>query len=230
MVSTLGRFLPRWSRGRCFGVASMILVVITAVSGFSCRAAGIIATVTDEDGQPLPDAVVSVVASGATRISPSAPLATATIDQREETFVPMVVVVQRGGSVTFRNSDRTRHHIYSFSPIRQFEFVQKPDEALPPVTFDVAGVAAIGCNIHDSMIAYVYVTDAPRAAVTDSHGRAEVSELPAGSFIATVWHPRLRPKVVPPSQHVTLENSGTTLAVTISVLPPRRAVHVRSLY
>jgi plastocyanin len=230
MVDALIRFRPQWVVGRCFAMASAVFIVLLASGAISCQAAGIIATVTDEGGQPLPDAVVSVVATGTTRIAPSNRLATAMIDQRDETFVPGVVVVERGGSVTFRNSDRTRHHIYSFSPIRQFEFVQKPDEILPPVTFDVPGVAAIGCNIHDNMIAYVYVTEAPRSAVTDSKGRAEVADLPAGTFIATVWHPRLRPKVVPPSQHVTLESSDTTLAVTISVLPPRRVRHSQSLY
>jgi plastocyanin len=230
MVDALIRFRPRWVVRRCFGMASAVFIVLLAFGAISCQAAGIIATVTDEGGQPLPDAVVSVVATGTTRIAPSTRLATAMIDQRDETFVPGVVVVERGGSVTFRNSDRTRHHIYSFSSIRQFEFVQKPEEVLPPVMFDVPGVAAIGCNIHDNMIAYVYVTEAPRAAVTDSKGRAEVADLPAGTFIATVWHPRLRPRVVPLSQHVTLESSDTTLAVTISVLPPRRVHHSQSLY
>jgi plastocyanin len=208
----------------------MICAVLTALGPLSCQAAGIIATVTDESGRPLPDAVVTVVASGATRLPPSPPLATAVIDQHEESFVPMVVVVQRGGSVIFRNRDRTRHHVYSFSPIHPFEFVQKPDEPVPPVTFDIAGVASIGCNIHDGMVAYVYVTDAPRAAVTDSQGRAEIADLPAGTFVATVWHPRLRPKAPPPSQRITLESSGTTLAVTISVLPPRRVRRDSSLY
>jgi plastocyanin len=229
MMNILRRFRSPGMVGRCFGVASAIFVMLATVRAYPSQAAAIIATVTDEAGQPLPDAVVSVVAIGATRIAPSALLTTATIDQREETFVPAVTVVQRGGSVMFRNSDRTRHHIYSFSPIRQFEFVEKPDEAIP-VLFDVTGVAAIGCNIHDNMVAYVYVTDAPRAAVTDSQGRAEVADLPAGTFIATVWHPRLRPRIVPPSQQVTLESNGTTLAVTISVLPPRRVHRSRTLY
>jgi plastocyanin len=230
MVNALRRFLPRQG-GRCrLGAALALIIVLAAIGSHSCVAAGIIATVTDEAGRPLPDAVVSVVANGDTRISPSAQLLTATIDQRDETFVPGVVVIQRGGSVIFHNSDRTRHHIYSFSQIRQFEFVQKPDDISPTVSFDVSGVAAIGCNIHDSMVAYVYVTDASRAAVTNDLGKAEITDLPAGTFTATVWHPRLRPKAVPPSQSVTLASSGTTLAITISVLPPRRTRDPKRLY
>lgn len=229
-MNALSRFLPRRGRGWRFGASLIVFVVQAATWALPGQAAGIIATVTDDAGRPLPDAVVSVVANGDTHIAPSALLATATIDQRDETFVPTVVVVQRGGSVVFRNSDRTRHHIYSFSPIRQFEFVQKPDDISPVVSFDMPGVAAIGCNIHDNMIAYVFVTEAPRAAVTDSQGRAEIGDLPAGNFTATVWHPRLRPKAIPPSRAVTLASNSTTLAITISVLPPRRARGPKSLY
>jgi plastocyanin len=230
MVNALISSVPWRGEGRRLAGALAIGIVLAAINVPSSRAGGIIATVTDERGQPLPDAVVSIVASGNTRIAPSDQLATATIDQLEETFVPTVAVVRRGGSVVFHNSDRTRHHIYSFSPIRQFEFVQKPDDNSPAVSFDVPGVAAIGCNIHDSMIAYVYVTDAPRAAVTDKLGRAEITDLPAGSFIATVWHPRLRPKAVPPPLPVSLESSSTNLAITIAVLPPRRARNPKNPY
>ncbi len=217
-------------RGWRFGAGVAITVAAVTAGPLPGRAAAIVATVTDEAGRPLPDAVVSLVANGNTRIAPSSSLASAEIDQSDEVFVPAVVVIQRGGSVIFRNSDRTRHHIYSFSSIRPFEFVQKPDDLTPAVGFGVSGVAAIGCNIHDFMAAYVYVTDAPRAAVTDDKGKVEITDLPAGLFTATVWHPRLRPKAIPPSQPVTLESSSTTLAITISVLPPRRARNPKSPY
>lgn len=204
-------------------------LISASVIAIPCQAASIVATVTDERGQPLLDAVVSIEPAGITRIAATDRLATATIDQSDEAFVPGVVVVQRGGSVQFHNSDLTRHHIYSFSPIKQFEFIQKPGDTTP-VLFDKDGVAAIGCNIHDNMVAYVYVTTAPRAAVTDNMGKAEINDLPAGGFIATVWHSRLRPKSVPPPQSVTLETSSTNLAISIAVLPPRRARNLKSPY
>lgn len=229
-MNSLGRRPPRCEKRRCPGVIVAIMAVLAAVSASPCTAAGIVATVTDERGQPLADAVVLVTPSGNTRIEPSDQLTMAIIDQHEEAFVPTVVVVHRGGSVLFHNSDRTRHHIYSFSPIRQFEFVQKPDDTSPAVVFDSVGVAAIGCNIHDNMVAYVYVTDAPRAVVTDMMGKAEITDLAAGNFIATVWHPRLRPKSVPLPQPVSLASSSTNFAITIAVLPPRRSRSAKSPY
>ena len=40
------------------------------------------------------------------------------IDQRDETFIPYVEIFRPGDQVVFRNSDRTRHHVYSFAPAK----------------------------------------------------------------------------------------------------------------
>jgi len=189
------------------------------------RAATITATVTDDMGRLLPDAVVMITPEAGT---PSPPLqdsriAAATIDQKAETFVPFVVVIRTGGTVTFHNSDPIRHHVYSFSAIRQFEMVQAPGETTPPIRFDQPGSAAIGCNIHDHMTAYIHVTDAPWAMVTDANGRAVIADVPSGRFVATVWHPRLRPRAEPPAVNLVLSHDNSTITVTLPVLPPRRA-------
>jgi plastocyanin len=194
-------------------------------------AASIVATVTDEAGKKLADAVVLVRPLPGTAIPPAdrTRLATATIDQVNEMFVPTVVVLGVGGSVTFHNGDQTRHHVYSFAPIRQFEMVENPGDT-EAVRFDTAGSAAIGCNIHDQMVAYVYVTDAPWAAVTDQDGRATIADLPAGGFTATVWHPRLRPSAAPPIETIQLATATTTLSISLPVVPPRRRRSVNSFY
>jgi len=190
----------------------------------SASAATITATVTDDHGRPLPDAVVMIAPEAGTPTPPpNSRMSAATIDQKDETFVPFVVAIHTGGTVSFRNSDQIRHHVYSFAPIRQFEMVQAPGETSPPIRFDHPGSAAIGCNIHDQMIAYIYVTDAPWALTTDTAGRAVIADVPAGRYVATVWHPRLRPSTEPPATHLVLANENSNLAVTLPVLPPRRA-------
>lgn len=189
------------------------------------HAATVTTTVTDELGHLLPDAVVMITPEPGTPAPPIAGsrIATATIDQKDEMFAPFVVVIRTGGTVTFRNSDQVRHHIYSFAPIRQFEMVEAPGEVSAPIRFDQPGSAAIGCNIHDNMTAYIHVTDAPWAAVTDAQGKAMIADLPAGRFVASVWHPRLKPRAEPPSVPLTLATDNSSIALTIPVLPPRRA-------
>ena len=151
----------------------LLLAVLPFLPGAlpPAAAASFTATLTDDSGRPLADAVVTLTPIGAS-LAPQPSLARATINQSGEQFLPEVVVLAPGGAVTFTNSDRTRHHVYSFSPIRQFEFVQNPGETSAPVSFGSPGIAAIGCNIHDGMIAHVFVTTAPFAAVTDAQGRA----------------------------------------------------------
>ncbi len=64
------------------------------------------------------------------------------------------------------------------------------DKPPGPVIFDKPGVVILGCNIHDWMVAYVYVADTPHFAKTGADGRAVLTGLPPGSYLVRVWHPR----------------------------------------
>jgi hypothetical protein len=126
--------------------------------------------------------------------------------------------------VVFHNSDNTRHHAYSFAPARQFEFVLAPGESSAPLQLDKLGVIAVGCNIHDHMITYLYVTDAPHVAHSGGDGIAQLSNLPKGDYAARVWHPLLRPGIGVDVQRLTI-NEATELKdleFTLSLLPDPR--------
>jgi len=208
-----------------------LAVLIGVLASRPVGAAEIRASVNDSAGKALEDAVVTITPeSGTATPEDAAGKATATIDQKDEMFVPEVVVIHTGGAVVFRDSDTVRHHVYSFSPIKQFQFVQQPGETSAPVRFDHPGIAAIGCNIHDFMIAYVYVTDAPWAIVTGADGLADFTGLPAGRFMVTVWHPRLWPDAPPLSQSVTLSGAGMTVPISLRVMPPRPRRSHNQLY
>ena len=143
----------------------------------------------DDGRRPLADAVVELAApdAGATP-APTRHY----IDQKDETFIPYLTVLRRGDSIEFRNSDYTRHHVYTFSPIHPFEFVVPSGAASEPVTFAEAGVAAVGCNIHDRMIAYVFVSDAARVGKSGPDGLVRFDDLAPGNYTLHAWHPRLR--------------------------------------
>ncbi|MHA7881291.1 MAG: cupredoxin domain-containing protein [Saccharospirillum sp.] len=81
---------------------------------------------TDNQGEPLADAVLVVKAAGTSAGAPGG----AVVDQSNLAFVPEVTVVQAGTRVRFPNSDDTRHHVYSFSDAKTFELqLYRSDDA-----------------------------------------------------------------------------------------------------
>jgi plastocyanin len=166
-------------------LAALLVSVATPVG-----ATALSVVVHDAEGAPLDQAVVIVDAGLATASARS----TAVIDQVNRMFVPHVSVVRTGTAVSFPNRDDIRHHLYSFSEAKTFELPLYKGTPAEPVIFDQAGIVTLACNIHDWMLGFVYVTDAPSFVVTGEDGRAEF-ELPAGTeYRVTVWHPSLGPE------------------------------------
>lgn len=145
-------------------------------------------TVRDQQGRPVSDAVVVAVPEGGVRRP--APAQPDAIEQIDLEFVPGVKAIQVGTAVSFPNLDDVRHHVYSFSPPKRFELPLYAGTPARPVVFDVPGVVTIGCNIHDWMVGYIYVSESPHFATTSAQGSAHLAELPAGRYVVRVWHPR----------------------------------------
>jgi len=53
-------------------------------------------------------------------------------------------------------------------------------------------VVALGCNIHDNMVAFIKVVDTPFAAKSDAMGMAVLRGVPAGAARVQIWHPYLK--------------------------------------
>jgi plastocyanin len=179
-------------RGAIAGLLLVFTMALAALTGVNAQAPGgpVEATVADEKGKPVEDAVVSLMPLGS---APAAPMPTnAIMDQHDKEFVPYVLPVYVGTRVTFPNRDNIRHHVYSFSSAKKFELPLYIGTPAAPVIFDKPGVVALGCNIHDWMLAYVYVLTTPFFAKTAADGKARVEGLAPGAYEARVWHPRLR--------------------------------------
>lgn len=215
------------SRQSAFAIALAILFVRG-----NAFAANLDVVVTDTGGKPAVSAVVSLepVSGNAPRLGSLA--GEAVIDQQHETFIPLVRVIRRGGSITFTNNDHTTHQVYSFSPIKQFEYEIDKGQHSPAVVFDKPGIAAIGCNIHDNMVAFVYVADSPWTAMTDASGHAQLHGVPAGNYHASVWHPKLIPGRQPPVIDVAVSELPSPLSLKIPLLggemPGTRHMHMGS--
>src|SRR3954471_20682453 len=150
--------------------AFLVVVTMMFASAVEEQASELIINIDDGHGHPAADAVVSLHREGGIEPAPRAAV-TRIIDQRHETVIPHVEIFRPGDAGVFRNSDRTRHHVYSFSAAKSFEFVIAPGESAPAVTLDRTGEISVGCNIHDQMITHLFVSDAPWIARSEADGR-----------------------------------------------------------
>ncbi len=199
--------------------------VLALFIAFTADAAGLDVRIVDQRGAPVPDAVVTLLPRDVAQSSaPAHRPETRVIDQKNLMFMPYIEVFRPGDSVVFRNSDNTRHHVYSFSPVKAFEFVLTPGQSSAPLTLDKSGVVAVGCNIHDRMIAYLYVSDAPWIAHSGADGKVSFDALPTGAYEVRVWQPRLRPNKPDLAQTATVLGGADpqTLTFTLSLLPDPR--------
>ena len=128
------------------------------------------------------------------------------VSQKDMAFHPFISVVPVGATVAFPNLDPFRHHVYSFSKAKPFELKLFGRGQSRSVTFDKPGIVAVGCNIHDSMSAYIVVAETALTAPTGGSGAVRFENVPAGSARVEIWHPYLRAP-------------GNTLVRTVAVRP-----------
>lgn len=167
----------------------LILALLGVFAGAAADAATLVISVHTSDGRPLQGAVVTATPlDGAPH--KLAPIK-AVMDQVNRAFQPDLLVIPVGSTVTFPNSDTVSHQIYSFSPAKRFQLPLYRGTPYPPVHFDQAGVITLGCNIHDEMVGYLLVTDAPFYGRTNAAGAWTV-EVARGRYRISIWHPRMR--------------------------------------
>ena len=186
------------------GRASLALAIVAmlgaAVVSAQRSGGGVEATVQDDKGKPVEDAVLLLHAGPDLRPAPTS----AAMDQVDKEFVPHVLPIPIGTAVNFPNRDNIKHHVYSFSAPKKFELQLYTGTPASPVVFDKPGLVVLGCNIHDWMVGYVYVLDTPYFAKTGADGKARLAAVSPGSYEAHVWHPRMRLAVEKTAQPLTV--------------------------
>jgi plastocyanin len=192
-----------------------LLLVLTALHGTLVAAATLTAEFVDAQGKPLIDAVLTLRSAA----QPPAGSLNADMDQRDQQFAPHVLAVHSGTRISFPNSDHIRHQVYSFSTPKRFELRLYGGTPSDPVLFDKPGVVVLGCNVHDNMIGYVYVTDDGWFGVSNDKGMLTLDQLPAGHYAVTLWHPQA-PDMLPVSGgNIDISAAGLRQQFSIAVQP-----------
>lgn len=199
-------------------ISSLILLSAAAAAA----AAPVSVRVADESGRPVAGAVIFAYALPQPE-RPAPPAAPYVMDQKAMRFVPELLVITRGASVRFPNSDKVQHHLYSFSAARSFEIPLYRGDAVPPMRFDSPGVVEIGCNIHDWMRGVVLVLPNERWAQTSEDGTATL-ELPGdGSGVElAAYHPRSREPVDATRRVLEPDPGPQTWTLRLRAVRPRR--------
>ena len=211
-----------------------LLALALGVLAFGAQAGLLKVTVLNKEGKPVPDAVVVLAPS-----APGAPKALpmkVTISQEKMRFVPAVTLVGVGAQATFVNNDPWEHHVRaSAAGFQNFDHADaggfelrldgkvagKPAQALD-ARFDKAGPVLLGCHLHASMKAHVFVSDTPWAALSGEDGIAAFDAVPDGPVRIRVW--QADQLIDLPPQQVTLTAAPASATMQLQVVPRRRRV------
>ena len=205
-----------------------IAALLAIAFATSASAADLTVQVKTAAGAPVSDAVISVYPAGGVGGDPIKfdwPLRMA---QHDLLFDPFVLVVPVGAVVAFPNLDNVRHHVYSFSPTHPFELKLYGKEEARTVKFDKAGVVALGCNIHDNMIAFIKVVDTRYAGKTNAAGILVIHDVPAGAATVHLWRPYLKApnnEVVRPAAIPAAGAATETFVVDLHPAPAMRPMY-----
>lgn len=127
--------------------------------------------------------------------------AAATMDQQGLVFLPHVLAIQKGTTVTFLNNDNDDHNVYFLD--------DNTGETLdigtwgPGVsvdhTFATPGMVITLCKLHLEMAAYIVVLEHPWFAQVRIDPDAlsasfSIQGAPEGDYLLTAWHKKLRQK------------------------------------
>jgi plastocyanin len=161
------------------------------------------------DGGALMNVLVYVEGAGSGDGSKQPP---AVLDQIHCRYVPHVLGVQVGQTLTVRSSDDTMHNVH----YEKVNLSMRSAGEEKNVTFTSPDFVRVKCDVHPWMTAYVGVFETPFFAATGVDGRFEITGLPAGKYTLTAWHELFGRK----SQPLTIEDETKPVEATFRYKAP----------
>jgi plastocyanin len=141
----------------------------------------------------------------------------ATIAQKDEQFVPHVVAITRGSSVTFPNDDPFFHNVFSLSRGASFNLGRYPSGVTRSKSFTRPGLVKVFCELHSHMSAVIRVFEHRWFTIPDDQGSFSIDGVPAGERTLVAWHERIGER----RDRVTIRPGQVTeVSFTLPVLEP----------
>lgn len=181
------------------------------------RVEGSLTGIVEIDGKPLTGAFGLVTLEPVTGKSPARTPKRRAIEQRDRTFLPHVMAIPVGSTVTFPNFDNVFHNVFSSSPSAPFDLgIYKVGEARE-YKFEKEGIIRLGCNLHANMSAYIAVVSAPAYVITDDAGKFSFKHLAPGKYHLKAWSERSK---APITQDVTVKVGANDVKVGVAADAP----------
>jgi plastocyanin len=194
-----------------------LIAAMAAVAHAGGRVTGKV-TVTDASGaKATADVIVYVVGfpeEGDTT-KPAAQIA-----QKNRKFVPDLVAITVGQSISFPNGDNFLHNVFSQSTARKFDLGSFKKGESKDKSFPTPGVIDVYCNIHPEMAATILVLPNNRHTRANADGTYAIEGVPAGTWTVFAYARRAQKPV---SARVTVTDGKETkvdLAIVRGAEPP----------
>lgn len=118
---------------------------------------------------------------------PSQPVS-ATVEQVNRRFVPDLVVVSEGSTVSFPNRDTIFHNVFSLSKVKTFDLGSYPKDQTRSIMLPAPGVTFVNCHLHPNMSAVIVVTPNGYYTRPDASGHFRLPGVPDGRYSVVAWH------------------------------------------
>jgi plastocyanin len=131
---------------------------------------------------------VVVYLEGVSSAASNSPEAAVEVQQLDRRFMPDLVVVPVGSTVSFPNMDPIFHNIYSLSKAKTFDLGSYDKGETRKVMFPKPGIVDVYCHLHPNMAATIVVTPNRWYARPDASGRYSIPDVPPGQYTLVAWH------------------------------------------
>jgi plastocyanin len=139
----------------------------------------------------------------------------AVMDQKGLKFVPHVMVILKGTTVDFLNSDSVGHNVYWPSISGNKKLAHNlgtwPQGQTKSFQFNDLGIASLLCNVHSEMSGYVVVAATPYFGLTDKEGSFDIKDVPPGHYNLVAWSEEGKPTAQP----VDVAAGAVTVQLTV---------------
>ena len=127
------------------------------------------------------------------------------VKQVGKRFLPDLVAITAGGTVSFPNGDPFLHNVFSPTSERMFDLGSYKQGDARSRTFPRRGVVDVYCNIHPEMSATLVVLPNTRYAFADASGHFNIDHVPPGTWTLFAFS---RQAVQPVSTRITVGSDG----------------------